>query len=60
MLANFETYRMLTNFLTMVAHGSNPHLAANAREGVAIAAAAIDNGDAAALLDRLKQHFQQQ
>ena len=35
-------------------------VAANAREGVAIAAAAIDNGDAAALLDRLKQHFQQQ
>jgi anthranilate phosphoribosyltransferase len=32
--------------------------AGDAREGVEIANAALDNGDAAALLDRLRQHFQ--
>jgi anthranilate phosphoribosyltransferase len=31
--------------------------ASNAREGVALAAAAIDNGNAAAFLERLRQHF---
>lgn len=32
--------------------------ARDAREGIEIANAALDNGDAAALLDRLQQHFQ--
>jgi anthranilate phosphoribosyltransferase len=31
--------------------------ASNAREGVALAAAAIDNGNAAAFLERLRRHF---
>jgi len=34
--------------------------AMDARQGVEMAAAAIDNGEAAALLARLKQHFQAQ
>ena len=32
-------------------------IASDPRQGVEIAAAAIDNGDAASLLDRMRQHF---
>ena len=33
-------------------------MATDARHGVELAAQAIDNGDAAAFLERLRQHFQ--
>jgi anthranilate phosphoribosyltransferase len=34
--------------------------AKDARQGVEMAAAAIDNGDAAAFLERMRRHFQGQ